>query len=178
MNRIAWCGGMGGFDRRGGGRIGAKPKQHKIATVTKTPGHAHAGARGGCGCATNHQFRGCGVLWSSMLGLPPYPERRRQRTATAVQCGGASAPPRAPACAWPGVLVTVAILCCLGLAPIRPPPLRSKFPIPPHHDAVQTPYLLCHNLEGFNSAPCRLNSQVHKLVVCQTHRTVPHDSAS
>ena len=38
---------MGQFDRRGGGQIGKKRKQHKVGTVTKTPGHAHAGARGG-----------------------------------------------------------------------------------------------------------------------------------
>ena len=31
--------------QRGGEKIGANAKQHKVATVTKTPGHAHAGAR-------------------------------------------------------------------------------------------------------------------------------------
>ena len=33
------------FGKRGGGNIGANTKQHKVASVTKTPGHAHAGAR-------------------------------------------------------------------------------------------------------------------------------------
>ena len=31
------------FGKRGGGQIGAK--HHKLASVAKTPGHAHAGAR-------------------------------------------------------------------------------------------------------------------------------------
>ena len=33
------------FKQRGGEKIGAHAKQHKVASVTKTPGHAHAGAR-------------------------------------------------------------------------------------------------------------------------------------
>ena len=33
------------YGKRGGEKIGAIVKQHKVATVTKTPGHAHAGAR-------------------------------------------------------------------------------------------------------------------------------------
>jgi hypothetical protein len=59
---------MGNFDRRGGGRIGAKPKQHKIATVTKTPGHAHAGARGGADAPPTTSSGGAGssgqVCWA------------------------------------------------------------------------------------------------------------------
>ena len=31
------------YTQRGGGKIGAK--HHKVASVAKTPGHAHAGAR-------------------------------------------------------------------------------------------------------------------------------------
>ena len=33
------------YGKRGGEKIGANAKQHKVASVTKTPGHAHAGAR-------------------------------------------------------------------------------------------------------------------------------------
>ena len=41
METARWCGGMV-FERRDGGRIGAK--HHKVTSVAKTPGHAHAEA--------------------------------------------------------------------------------------------------------------------------------------
>ena len=62
-----------------------------------------------------------------------------------------------------------------GADPATTPALEYHPTTPPcGSNTIKEEVVPVLNLEGFNSASYKLNSQACKLVVCQTHRTVPH----